>query len=475
MTDFKKISDVCFEIPPSGQMRVPARIFATEKLLESIKSDRSLTQLTNMASLPGIAGQALLMPDAHEGYGFPIGGVAATALPDGAISPGGIGYDINCGVRLLTSGVTVDDIKDKLDRLADGLFRTIPSGTGQGGKLKLSIPEIDQVLRYGAKRIIDMGYGNREDILNIEENGVLNTAEPEKVSQLAKERGQDQLGTLGAGNHFCEVDLVEEIFDEHAANAFGLKKNGIVVMIHTGSRGLGHQIATDYIRQFLSHQQDFGYSLPDRELAAAPFSSQDGRDYYAAMSAGANFAWANRQMLTHLVRKTWDWYLSGTGGKLKVLYDVAHNMAKLEEHRIHDQALHCLVHRKGATRAFPPGHPDLPDQYKDTGQPVFIPGSMGTASYVLAGSSEGSISLFTTCHGAGREMSRHEAMDKVQGKTLLKELKEKGIIVRAGSTSGAAEEAPIAYKDIDEVVDVVVRAGIAKKVARLTPLVVIKG
>ena len=471
---FKKISDVIWEIPSSfrADMNVPARVYATEKMLKDMMQDRSLEQLVNVAALPGIVKRALAMPDAHEGYGFPIGGVAATEYPDGVISPGGIGYDINCGVRLLKSRLTIADIKNHEDTLGHQLMRSVPSGVGRGGSLKLNNKDLDAVLKKGVRWMVEQGYGTQDDINHTESNGSLKEADPEKVSSLAKKRGSGQLGTMGAGNHFVEVDRVEEIYEEETAREFGIFKDQIVILIHTGSRGLGHQIATDYIKTMIGAMPRFGIRLPDQELACAPLSSPEGSDYFAAMCAGANFAWSNRQLITEEVRRAWKAEFGTSGGQLKLLYDVAHNIAKIETH----EGKKLIVHRKGATRAFGPGHGDLIEEYKHTGQPVLIPGSMGTASYILVGTNQAmSESFGTTCHGAGRRLSRHAALKQVHGRELQKQLEEKGIHIEAGSSRGLAEEAPLAYKDVDEVCDVVQEAGIAKKVARLRPLIVVKG
>lgn len=465
-----KISDYLWEIPKSyrNDMLVPARIYASEKMLDGIFRDRSLEQLVNVTTLKGIKNYALVMPDAHEGYGFPIGGVAATEYSDGVISPGGIGYDINCGVRLLKSNLKFDDVKNYLEKLADELYKTIPSGVGRGGKLKLSKNELDEYLRSGAKNAVKNGFGNDEDLAHIESNGSLPEARPENVSEHAKNRGRDQLGTLGAGNHFIEVDKVDQIFSEEQAKVFGLSSNQIVILIHTGSRGLGHQVATDYIRIMMKAMPRYKISVPDRELVNVPFSSPEGQNYFSAMSAAANFAWANRQLITHGVRKVWKNIFGNTGGDLNILYDVAHNIAKIEEytfmkHETCNMKQKLIVHRKGATRAFPE-------------QPVIIPGSMGTASYVLVGADKAMQETFgSTCHGAGRAMSRHAAIRSINSQKLKSDLEKEGITVRAGSIQGLSEEAPMAYKDINEVVDVVHNVGIAKKVAKLRPLAVIKG
>lgn len=473
-----KISDIQWEIPKTfrNDMRVPARIYASEAMLESIGQDRSLNQLINVTALPGIQKAALVMPDVHEGYGFPIGGVAATKFPDGAISPGGIGYDINCGVRLLKSDKSVKDIYSYIEPLSKEVYKLVPSGVGKSGFLKLGFKELDKVLSKGVPWAVEKGYGNESDTEFIESNGTIPKANPDAVSNHAKERGSDQLGTMGAGNHFVEIDKVTKIFYEETANAYGLFSNQIVILIHTGSRGLGHQVATDYIKIMLRVMQGYGIKLPDRELACVPFSSKEGKEYFGAMGAAANFAFTNRQLITWEVRQAWKNILGKSGGELDILYDVAHNIAKIEEHFFDGEKTKLIVHRKGATRAFAPGNEELPKKYKASGQPVLIPGSMGTASYVLAGTQKSMDESFgSTCHGAGRQMSRHAARKKVQGDKLRLDLFEKGIIVHAGSLRGIAEEAPIAYKDVHSVVDVVDRAGIAKKVAELKPLAVIKG
>ena len=460
----RKINDYLWEIPKSfrSDMRVPARLYASERMLDEIMLDRSLTQLVNITTLPGIQKYALAMPDIHEGYGFPIGGVAAMQYPDGVISPGGIGYDINCGVRLLVSSLSFENIKPYLERLANELYREIPSGVGRGGRLKFNKKSLDNVLKEGVSFVIKEGYGESSDAEHIESSGILPNADPSLVSQHAKERGQDQLGTMGAGNHFVEIDRVDRVFDEKLAKAFGLTVNQIVVLIHTGSRGLGHQAATDYIRIMIGAMPKYNITLPDRELACVPFSSKEGKNYFNAMAGAANFAWANRQIITWETREVFK-HIFGHEGGLNILYDVAHNIAKLEEHEILGKKEKVIVHRKGATRAFP-------------GQPVIIPGSMGTASYLLVGAKEAmEVSFGSSCHGAGRRMSRQAAKKEIQGKALLKELEKEGVHVATGSISGLSEEAPLAYKDVNAVVDVVGKALIAKKVALLKPLVVVKG
>lgn len=472
-----KISDVVWEIPQKYRegMNVPARVYATEKMLDEVFNDRSLYQLTNVAMLPGIVGNALAMPDAHEGYGFPIGGVAATRYPDGIISPGGIGYDINCGVRLLRSEMSIEQVRPHLASLCREMFHWIPSGVGRGGNLKLETSQLNNVLSMGAQWMLEHNYACAQDMSHIESYGRLENADPSCVSDLAKKRGHNQLGTIGAGNHFAEVDYVDNLFDEKAAGAFGLKKDQVVILIHTGSRGLGHQVATDHIRLMMKAMPDYGINLPDRELAGVPFSSPEGQNYFNAMAAAANFAWANRQMITWEMRQAWH-KVFGEDNPLHLVYDVAHNIAKIEEHVLDGHHQKVIMHRKGATRAFGPNHPELADAYREIGQPVLIPGSMGTASYVLAGTSEGMKESFgSCCHGAGRRLSRKKARQEVQGKALRDELLASGIHIQTGSVSGLAEEAPQAYKDVDEVVQVVHDAGIANIVARLRPCAVIKG
>lgn len=467
----KKINDYLWEIPQGfrNDMRVPARIYASEKILDYIFKDKSLEQLVNLATLQGIVNYSIVMPDVHEGYGSPIGGVFATDIgKDGIISPGAVGYDENCGVRLLYSDKTAKEIEPQLDNLATEIQKTVPSGLGRGHRLKLSVDDLDKILEGGAQELVNQGFGEKEDIENCESRGRLEWADASEVSKIAKERGRDQVGTLGSGNHFLEIQKVEEIFNEKTAEVFGLFKGQVVIMIHTGSRGLGHQIATDYIRLMLQVMPEYNIQLPDRELACAPFNSVEGQKFFKAMACGANFAWANRQMITYYVRQSWENIFGSLANSgLAVLYDVAHNVAKLENG--------LLVHRKGATRAFPPGHPEIPEKYKKVGQPVLIPGSMGTASYVLRGAEEAKESFYSACHGAGRTMSRHAAIRAVSGQEVVRSLESKGIIIKCWSLRGIAEEAPQAYKDIDEVVEVVHQAGLSKKVARLTPLAVIKG
>lgn len=473
-----KKSDFVWDIPQSfrSDMRVPARIFASKQLLQELSRDRSIEQLVNVTTLPGIQEAALMMPDAHEGYGFPIGGVAATQFPDGVISPGGIGYDINCGVRLLKTPYCRKDILPVQEELGKRLFQSIPSGVGRGEKLKLSPSELNDVLKRGVKAVIERGLGIPEDQQFIESQGSLDTAVEDFVSDHAKKRGKDQLGTMGAGNHFVEVQYVGEIFNDEIARGYGLQKEQVVVLIHTGSRGLGHQVATDYIRQMVQRLGSYHISLPDRELACAPFSSPEGKRYFGAMCSAANFAWSNRQVITHWVREVFTEVFGSSGKTISILYDVAHNIAKIEDHQVNGKTMRLIVHRKGATRAFGPESADIPQIYRPFGQPVIIPGSMGTSSYVLSGTKTAlELSFGTTCHGAGRRMSRRAAKKAISGKKLSQDLADIGIHVVAGSLSGVAEEAPAAYKDVNAVVDVIHSVGIAVKVAKLKPFIVIKG
>lgn len=465
LRNLRKIGPCLSEIPESFRtdMRVPARVYASAAMLSEIAGDRSLEQLVNVATLPGIVGWALAMPDVHEGYGFPVGGVAAFDLEKGIISPGGIGYDINCGVRLLLSKRTRREITPHIRDLGRTIFAEVPSGVGRGGRLKLSKSEFDAMLAQGAEYMREKGYATAADLKHTESGGRLPDADPERVSARARARGADQLGTMGAGNHFVEVEYVSEIYDEAEARRFGFSLDQVCVLIHTGSRGLGHQVATDHIREIDLAMPRYGISLPDRELACAPLRSPEGQAYWKAMSAAANFAWANRQMITWEVRKAWTAATGEGGDALALLYDVAHNIAKIEEHTVGGRKRRVLVHRKGATRAFPD-------------QPVIIPGSMGTGSCILVGQ-EGALaqSFGSSCHGAGRRMSRTRARAQIGAAELRRQLEEQGIMVNAGSRRGLTEEAPFAYKDVDEVVGVIHTAGIAKKVARLRPLAVIKG
>ena len=478
--DFKQLDRHLFEFPAGFRkdMRVPARFYADEELLKGIITDNSLQQLINTATLPGVVKYALAMPDIHQGYGFPIGGVVATELPDGIISPGGVGYDINCGVRLLATHLNLEELGPHLDELTTILYTNCPSGVGKGGNIKLKAGELDQIMLQGTKWAVKRGYGTETDMERTEENGCLEGADPAKVSQRAKDRGKGQVGTLGAGNHFIELDLVQEVFNETAARQIGLWEGQIAVQIHCGSRGLGHQVCGDYVKQFQKTIHKYGLNLPDRELVCAPLSSVEGQDYLAAMKAAANYAFANRQVLTFHIRNSFEQVLAGKVSNHQVfqIYDIAHNMAKIETHHIDGKKMQLCVHRKGATRAFGPGSPELPPIYRDIGQPVLVPGSMGTASWVLIGTERSMAQTFgSTCHGAGRTMSRKKAKKSIHGVKLREELEGCGIHVRAGSMSGLAEEAPKAYKDVDRVVEVVHSAGIAKRVAKLKPVAVIKG
>ena len=452
--DLERLDDFLWEIPKTyrDDMRVPGRVYTTERMLEQIVRDRSLEQLVNVTTLPGIQKYAIAMPDVHEGYGFPIGGVAAVDADDGVISPGGIGYDINCGVRLLRTRKTLPDVKDDLRKLAHSIAREIPSGVGRGGLLKVKGSDIDRVLADGARRAVEMGYGEAADLDHIESGGRIDGADPDNVSSDAKQRGHDQLGTIGSGNHFVEIDVIETVYDDAEAARLGLARGAIVLQIHTGSRGLGHQVATDSIRRMMQAMPRYGIRVADPQLACAPIRSPEGEAYLTAMAAAANFAFANRQIITGGIRRAWQ-------DAVDIVYDVAHNIAKVEEH----DGRRLVVHRKGATRAFP-------------GQPVLIPGSMGTASYLLVGLPGAMEQSFgSSCHGAGRLMSRTQAKKEIDGHELRQRLERMGIVAEAASTKGLVEEAPEAYKDVDAVVGVVAQAGIAKKVARLVPVAVIKG
>lgn len=476
--DMIQINPYIYEIPDSfrADMRVPARVFTNETMLTDILQDRSLDQLVNVATLPGIQGYAFAMPDIHQGYGFPIGGVAAMAIDQGGvISPGGIGYDINCGVRLLVANMPYKEIKNKLEQLATALHTAIPSGVGKGGPLVLSSHELNDVLHNGAHSMLQRGYGVENDLIMCEEQGRLMHAKPELISKQARQRGADQLGTLGSGNHFLEIQRVTAIYDEQAAQTMGLYQDAVTIMIHCGSRGLGHQVCTDSVRIFMKKRNEWGITLPDRELVCAPYQTQEAQDYCAAMAAAANFAWANRFFIGHNTRKAWQKIL-GASADLATIYDVSHNLGKQENHMINGKPTNVIVHRKGATRAFGPHTAQTPSAYQEIGQPVLIPGTMGTASYVLAGTSATVNTAFgSSCHGAGRRMSRTQAKTKVNALSLRQELEQRGIIVRCSSQAGLAEEAPLAYKDINDVVEVVHNAGLAHKVARLEPLAVIKG
>lgn len=449
-------------------------VYADAELLKQIEGDQTPEQIANVATLPGLVGKSLAMPDAHQGYGFCIGGVAAADLRDGVVSAGGVGFDINCGVRLLAVDADPEDVRANLEALLNQIFRDVPCGTGRKGSVVLGGKEIDAVLKDGARWAVQHNYGLEKDLARIEEFGCLPDADPEKVSGRAKERGREQLGTLGSGNHFIEIQSVEDIFDDTTAHAFGVHKGQIVVLIHSGSRGLGHQVCTDYLDLMDGSMKKYGISVVDRQLACVPIASQEGQDYLHAMAASANFAFANRQMMTHRVREAFR-NVVGTEN-VQVVYDVCHNIAKTEEHLVDGRRKAVLVHRKGATRAFPRGHPVLPGDLRDVGQPVLIPGSMGTESYILVGTDRAMEETFgSSCHGAGRAMSRTRARSETTAEELLTEMKRKGILVRGRSKSGLTEEKPEAYKNVNRVVDVVQGAGLARKVARLVPLAVMKG
>ncbi|MBC7234747.1 MAG: RtcB family protein [Chloroflexi bacterium] len=479
-SDLKQLTPYLFEIPQDWRedMRVPARVYADEEMLAELFGDRTLEQLANVATLPGIVRHALAMPDAHQGYGFPIGGVAATALPEGAISPGGVGYDINCGVRVLTTTLEAAQIRPKMDEIMSALYTHVPSGVGEGGAVQLTKSELMQVLEEGAEWVVRKGYGTKRDLEHTEEGGRMKAADPEKVGKRALERGSDQIGSLGSGNHFLEVDEIVEVYDERSAEAMGLRKGGVCVWIHCGSRGLGHQICTDAVRTMQSAMKKYGITVPDRELVCAPFNTPEAQEYFAAMCCAANYAWANRQVIAHRVRECFRQVLGKAlgGDDLPMLYDVCHNIAKVERHRVNGRDLELCVHRKGATRAFGPGQPEVPAVYRDLGQPVLIPGDMASGSYILVGTNEAMEHTFgSTCHGAGRLMSRAQARKKVRGEQLRQELEKAGITVRAGSMGGLAEEGPHAYKELDRVVEIVHQAGIARKVVRTRPMGVMKG
>jgi len=469
--ELKKINEFMWEIPKTGNMNVPGLVIASEKLLGNIKEDKSIEQIKNVATMPGIIKNSIAVSDMHQGYGFPIGGVAAFDLDSGVISPGGVGYDINCSVRLLKTNLTKEDILKNQKKVVEGLNRKIPSGVGRGSKFQITYKELDKLLENGAKYIVEKGFGEKEDYLHTEEEGCMK-ADASKVSLRAKKRGIGQIGTLGAGNHFLEVQFVEEIFDSKIAKEWGIKKGQATIMIHCGSRGLGHQVASDYIKEM---EEKYGTkNLVDRELVNAPIKSQLGKNYFSAMSAAANFAFANKQLITHWIREEMKTIFPKV--KIDVLYDVCHNIAKMEEFVINGKKQTVCVHRKGATRSFGPNRIEIPKTYRKTGQPVIVPGSMGTASYLLVGTKKAEELTFgSSVHGAGRVMGRGEALKKIKGKNVKEDLNKKGIEICSGNISSLAEEAPETYKDIDEVIRVVDSLGISKKVARLKPLTVIKG
>ncbi len=471
---FKRVSDFEWQVEPRGAMRVPAVIYADAHLIGEM-DEKVYEQITNVAALPGIVDRAYAMPDAHWGYGFPIGGVAAFDPEEGGIvSAGGVGFDISCGVRTMLTGLPKDEIEPKKQMLADALFAKVPVGVGSTGQITLSPEEMDAMLAGGAAWAVEKGYGIKEDLDRIEERGRSADARPEQVSAQARKRQRKEMGTLGSGNHYLEVQEIAEIFDPEAARCFGLERGRIVVSIHCGSRGLGHQIGTEYLRDMAIAASRHNIALPDRELACAPIESQSGQRYLGAMRAAINCALANRQIIGHLTRDVFVRLFPGA--RLELLFDVSHNTCKLETHEVEGRPRALYVHRKGATRAFGPGHPDLPEPLRAVGQPVLIGGSMGTSSYVLAGTAESESRAFSSaCHGAGRSMSRHQARKRWHGRRLMDELAARGIVIRSPSARGVAEEAPGAYKDVTEVVDAADKAGLARKVARLAPLVCIKG
>jgi tRNA-splicing ligase RtcB len=458
--DLARVNENVWEIPREyrDDMRVPARLYADDELLQNVLTDKSLDQLVNTATLPGVVRYALAMPDIHQGYGFPIGGVVATHLPQGVISPGGVGYDINCGVRVLAAHVSAEEVRPWMHELASALYAHCPSGVGASGNFRLSESELETVLHEGSRWALKKGYAREQDLARTEEFGAIAGADPSFVSARAKERGRDQVGSLGAGNHFIEVDRIAEVYDEGAAGVLGLFPGQVAVQVHCGSRGLGHQVCEDYVSRFQKVVRDYGIVLPDRELVCAPFDSEHGQHYFRAMCCSANFAFANRQVLVHNIRRSFEQVLAGKvrDFDLHQVYDIAHNMAKVEEHQIDGHSMRLCVHRKGATRAFGPGSPVLPEDLHRLGQPVLIPGSMGTASYILLGTPGSMQQTFgSTCHGAGRVMSRAKAKKTIRGGELRQELESRGIVVRAGSMAGLAEEAPAAYKDVSRVVEVV--------------------
>ena len=475
----RRIDSARIEIPVDYKqgMRVNGIIYVDEAL-EKVLEIQAIDQVANVATLPGIVGSSMAMPDVHTGYGFSIGGVAAFDLKDGIVSPGGVGYDINCGVRLLRSNLRKNDVAAKIKDLVSVLYNEIPSGVGSKGKVRLGPDDQKRILKKGAQWAVEQGFGESGDLEKIESGGCIEGAEPSLISNKAYERGRSQQGTLGSGNHFLEVQYVDEIYDEKAANSLGLFRDQITVMIHTGSRGFGHQVCTDFLEVMERAANKYKIELPDKELACAPFESPEAQDYLAAMRAAANYAWANRQCIMHWSRETFMkvFGLSPRELGMSLIYDVAHNIAKVETHEVNGRKTKLIVHRKGATRAFPPGHPELPEIYRPIGQPVLIPGDMGRASFVLLGTEKAMMETFgSTCHGAGRVMSRHQAIKAARGRKIWKEMEDKGIIVRSAGRETLAEEMSEAYKDVSDVVDVVHRAGISTKVARLRPMGVIKG
>ncbi|MGB3129980.1 MAG: RtcB family protein [Dehalococcoidia bacterium] len=481
MAMLTRIDDYRWEIPITYKpgMRVPGLIFSDEQMLRHIQDEQSLEQVANVAFLPGIVGRSLAMPDIHWGYGFPIGGVAATRVDDGVISPGGVGFDINCGVRLLRTNLTEREVKPKIERLLADLFINVPSGLGSKGKIRLKGNEIDKLLLKGAGWAVAAGYGETEDLEFTEDHGCLKGADPDKVSVKAKTRGTPQSGTLGSGNHFLEIQVVDEVYDAGIAQAFGIEEKGqILVLIHTGSRGFGHQVCDDYLKTMGTAVRNYGIDLPDRQLACAPVNSPEGQSYLAAMACAANYAWANRQCITHWTRESFSRVLGKSPRDLgmRLVYDVAHNIAKIEKHQVEGKKLTVCVHRKGATRAFPAGHPDIPEAYRKVGQPVLIPGDMGRYSYVAVGTEKAMEETFgSTCHGAGRAKSRSAARRSISGADVAAELAAKGIAIQVANIASLSEEAPAAYKDVADVMHITDAAGISPKVIKARPIGVIKG
>jgi tRNA-splicing ligase RtcB len=474
----RRLDEYRWEIPREGAMRVPGIIYASDKLMKVMGKDESPKQVANVAQLPGIVTHSLAMPDMHWGYGFPIGGVAAFDINDGIVSPGGVGYDINCGCRLVATNLRRDEIRPQMAKIVNALFQHVPSGVGSRGDLKLSRSEEKRVLVEGARWAVKNGYGSQGDLESMEDGGCLPGADPEAVSERALERGKDQVGTLGSGNHFLEVEIVEEIFDKAVASALGLEVGQVAVLIHSGSRGLGHQVCDDYLAKLVKHVDKIGINLPDRQLACAYIQSTEGQQYLSAMACAANYAWANRQMLMHWTGEALEKALAMGPRELgmRLVYDVCHNIAKIEEHVVDGKKMTLCVHRKGATRAFPPGHPALPQKFRKTGQPVLIPGDMGTGSYVLVGTEKAMEKTFgSTCHGAGRVLSRAAAIKASKGRSIRREMEDRGVLVMSAAKGTLAEEIPEAYKDIDEVVNVVHGAGLSRKVAKLRAVGCIKG
>jgi len=476
-----KIDDYRWKIPENYKtgMRVPGLIYASKEMLESLREEQALEQVANVAFLPGIVGYSFAMPDIHWGYGFPIGGVAAMDIKDGVVSPGGVGYDINCGVRLLRTSLSEAEVRPRINELINELFLNVPSGLGSEGKIKVSQKEMNRLMVEGARWAVKRGLGSEEDLDVTEEGGCLGGADPGKISDKAAKRGIPQAGTLGSGNHFLEIQVVKEIFDSHIASIMGITEIGqILVLIHTGSRGFGHQVCTDHLLVMEQAVSKYGIKLPDRQLACAPIESSEGQDYLGAMACAANYAWANRQCIAHWVRESFSKIFGKSPEKLgmKQVYDVAHNIAKIEEHTIDGRKVRVCVHRKGATRAFPAGHKDTPIRYKEVGQPVLVPGDMGRCSFIAVGTEKAMKESFgSTCHGAGRVLSRGAAKRGIRGADVIRELESRGIIVKTESVSALAEEASQAYKDVTEIIEVVHQAGISKKVAMAIPMGVIKG